>query len=136
MSKKEEEILLDKKKDNLMIYGMPESNIEEKKEEMIEDFRKLKKAYEEKVELKEDDLKHITRIGTKGNGKIRPIQITLSSQNKRKELLTNNMNLKLLENNISTNLYVSPDRTRDKEKNIKNCVLNYREGKTKETQTW
>ena len=109
----EEKILIEKKKDNLIIYGMPESNHEDKKSEMLEDFRRLKKTYEEKAELQKEDIKHITRIGIKGNGKIRPIQITLSSQEKRKELLTNNMNLKLLEEHVSTNIYVSPDRTRN-----------------------
>ena len=109
---KEEEILIKKKENNLIIYGMPESATEDKKEEMMEDYRKIKKVYNEKVEIQEADLKHITRLGIKGNDKIRPIQITLSSQTKRKEILTNNMNLKLLEDNISTNIYVSPDRTK------------------------
>ena len=109
---REEEILIEKKKDNLVIYGIPEPNLEDKKEEMLEDFRKLKKAYSDRVELKEEDIGHITRIGIKENNKIRPVQISLKSPNKRKDLLTKNMNLKLLENNISTNLYVSPDRTK------------------------
>ena len=109
---KEEDILIKKKKNNLIIYGMPESTTEDKKDEMKEDYRKIKKVYSEKVEIQENDLKHITRLGIKGNDKIRPIQITLSTQTKRKEILTNNMNLKLLEDHISTNIYVSTDRTK------------------------
>lgn len=109
---KEEETLIKKKEDNLIIYGMPESNLADKKDEMKEDYRRIKQVYIERVELQEQDLKHITRIGIKGNDKIRPIQITLSSQHKRKEILTNNMNLKLLENHVSTNIYVSTDRTK------------------------
>lgn len=112
VEQKEEEILIKKKEDNLIVYGMPESNLTEKKEEMLEDFRRIKKVYSERVDLQEQDLKHITRLGTKDDDKIRPIQITLHSQNKRKELLTKNMNLKLLEDDISTNIYISPDRTR------------------------
>ena len=54
----------------------------------------------------------MTRIGIKNNSKTRPIQITLSSQDARKTLLTKNKDLKLLENNISTNIYVSTDRTK------------------------
>ena len=108
---REEEILIDKKKDNLIIYGMPESEAADKKAEMLEDYRKLKLSYQGRVEIEKEDLTNITRLGTKGTS-IRPIQITLANQNKRKQLLTNNKELKLLENNISTQLYVSPDRTK------------------------
>ena len=109
---KEEEILIKKKEDNLIIYGMPESDATDKKEEMLEDYRRIKQVYSDKVEIEQNDLKHITRIGIKENDKTRPIQITLSSQNKRKQILTNNMYLKLLDNDISTNIYVSTDRTK------------------------
>ena len=90
---------------------MPEPHTEDKKEELLEDYRRIEKIYEGKVELRQEDLKHMTRIGAKGNGKIRPIQITLSP-NKRKELLTRNKDLKLLEDSTSTNIYVSTDRTK------------------------
>ena len=109
---KEEETLIEKKKANLIIFGMPESNLEDNKEELLADFRKLKKVYADRVELKKEDITHMTRIGMKNNSKTRPIQITLSSQDARKTLLTKNKDLKLLENNISTNIYVSTDRTK------------------------
>ena len=122
VEQKEEEILIKKKEDNLIIYGMPECTTEDKKEEMLEDFRRIKKVYSEKLEIEQNDLKHITRLGIKETDKVRPIQITLSSQAKRKEMLINNMNLKLLENEISTNIYVSTDRTkkqRDADKELR-----------------
>ena len=78
---------------------------------MLEDYNKLKKLYEERVNVAEEDLTQMTRLGKKGTG-IRPIQITLANQNKRKELLTNNMNLKLKENDQSIPIYVSTDRTK------------------------
>ena len=109
---REEEILIEKKKDNLIIYGVPELPTDDKKEEMNEDFRRVKKVYAGKVVLQKEDLSHMTRLGIKENGKTRPIQITLVSQNKRTEMLTKNMNLKLLENDESTNIYVSTDRTK------------------------
>ena len=109
---REEEILIEKKKDNLIIYGMPESASEVKKDEMLEDFRRITKIYDGKVEVKKEDIKHITRLGIKVANQIRPIQIGLASQIKRKELLTKNRDLKLLENDTSTNIYVSPDLTR------------------------
>ena len=91
---------------------MPELPTDDKKEEMNEDFRRVKKVYAENVVLQKEDLSHMTRLGIKENGKTRPIQITLVSQNKRTEMLTKNMNLKLLENSESTNIYVSTDRTK------------------------
>lgn len=113
---REEEILIEKKKDNLIIYGMPEIASDDKKDEMLEDFRRIKKVYEGKTEVKNEDIKHITRLGRKEADKIRPIQIILVNQNKRKELLTKNSKLKLLENDTSTNIYVSTDRTKNQRK--------------------
>ena len=55
---------------------MPESNLEDNKEELLADFRKLKKVYADRVELKKEDITHMTRIGIKNNSKTRPIQIT------------------------------------------------------------
>ena len=108
---REEDLLIENKKDNLVIFGMPESNTEDKKEELLEDYRKIVMIYDGKAEIQQEDLKHMTRIGAKSNGKIRPIKITLNP-NKRKELLTRNRDLKLLENNTITKIYVSTDRTK------------------------
>lgn len=108
---REEEILIDKKKDNLIIYGMPETDTAEKKEEMLEDYRKLKITYEGKVTIEKEDITHMTRLGRKGTN-TRPIQITLANQNKRKDMLTKNRDLKLVDNNQSIPIYVSPDRTK------------------------
>ena len=110
---REEEILIAKKKDNLIIYGMPEAVTDDKKEEMLEDFTRVKKIYEGKVNVDQGDLTQLTRLGTKeANKRPRPILITLANQNKRKELLTKNMDLKLTANNESIPIYVSTDRTK------------------------
>ena len=108
----EEEILIEKKKDSLIIFGMPEANTEDKKEEMLEDYRKISKVYHTKVALKKEDFTYIGRLGIKEAHKMRPIKITLKEQKKRVELLTKNQDLKLLEDDASTNIYVSPDRTK------------------------
>ena len=113
VEQREEEILIAKKKDNLIIYGMPEPATDDKKEEMLEDFNRVKKIYEGKANVDQGDLTQLTRLGTKGtNPRPRPILITLANQNKRKELLTNNMDLKLLANSESIPIYVSTDRTK------------------------
>lgn len=111
VDQREEDLLIEKKKDNLVIFGMPEADTEDKKEEMLEDYRRIAKIYDKRVVLHQEDIKHMTRLGAKSTDKIRPIQISLSPE-KRKELLTKNKELKLLENSISTNIYVSTDRTK------------------------
>ena len=116
---REEETLIEKKKDNLIIYGMPETNTDDKEEELLEDYEKLKKVYEGKVNVAEEDFTHMTRIGKKETNHTRPIQITLANQEKRKELLTKNMNLKLKVNNESTPIYVSTDRTKKQREDFK-----------------
>ena len=109
---RQEEILIEKKKDSLIIYGMPETDTEDKKQEMLEDFRRIKLVYNGNEELAKEDITYNTRLGKKDRSKIRPIKITLANQEKRKELLTKNKNLQLLENNTVTNIYVSTDRTK------------------------
>lgn len=125
---REEEILIDKKKDNLVVYGMPESDTEDKKAEMLEDYRKIKKAYDGKVNVEKEDITHLTRLGKKGTNP-RPIQFTLASQDKRKELLTKNMNLKLMENNESIQIYVSTDRTKKQREEYKTLRAELKERK-------
>ena len=108
---REEELLIEKKKDNLIVFGMPESNTEDKKDELLEDFRRIQKIYEGRTVLEQADIKHMTRLGEKKDRHIRPIQLVLTP-NKRKDLLTKNLDLKLLENDTSTNIYVTTDRTK------------------------
>ena len=108
---REEDALIEKKKDNLIVYGMPETPGDDRKEELLEDFRRIKKIYTGRTEVVKEDIVHMTRLGQKAANKIRPIQITLVNQTKRKNILTKNRDLKLLENDISTNIYVSTDRT-------------------------
>lgn len=110
---REEETLIEKKKDNLIIYGMPEPATDDKDEEMMDDFNNLKKIYDGKATIEQADLTHVTRLGKKA-AKPRPILITLANQEKRKELLTKNMNLKLLNDTTheSIPIYVSTDRTK------------------------
>lgn len=112
VEQREEEILIEKKKDSLIIFGMPETNTDDRKEEMLDDYRRIEKLYETKVTLNKEDVTYIGRLGIKDREKNRPIKITLTDQRKRMELLTKNFNLKLLENDISTNIYVSTDRTK------------------------
>ena len=109
---REEEILIEKKKDSLIIFGMPEINTDDKTEEMLSDFKKIVKIYEGKVTLNKEDLSYNSRIGIKEENKKRPIKISLKDPKKRIDLLSKNQELKLLEDAVSTKIYVSPDKTK------------------------
>ena len=116
----DEERLKEKKKNNLMIYNIPEEEFEDTMLRMEDDFKKLKETYAEKnITVTEKDLVQINRIGEKRRDHVRPVVITLVNQEKRMELLTNNKNLKLKHEHEVINIYVATDKTpkqRDAEK--------------------
>ena len=91
---KEEEARKASKALNLVIYGVPENNLNEK-EEMKQDFLSLKKIYESKVEIETSSITHIMRIGKKAENKIRPIKITCTNAEIRKDILTKNQYLRI-----------------------------------------
>ena len=91
---KEEEARKASKALNLVIYGVPENNLNEK-EEMQQDFLSLKKIYESKVEIETSSITHIMRIGKKAENKIRPIKITCTNAEIRKDILTKNQYLRI-----------------------------------------
>ena len=82
--KLDEERLKEKKKNNLMIYNIPEGEFEDPMERMIDDYNKLKKTYEDKhITLTEKDLLQINRIGVKREDHVRPIVVTLAKPGKK-----------------------------------------------------
>ena len=127
-----EERLKEKKKNNLMIYNIPEGEFEDSMERMIDDFNKLKKTYEDKgIALTEKDLLQINRIGVKKDDHIRPIVVTIAKPEKRMELLTKNQNLKLKHDHEVLNIYVSIDKTpkqREADKKLRDQLTLRRDG--------
>ena len=82
------------KQRNLIIYGVPE-NSTHPKDQMKEDFHIIRELYENRVPIEAKDITELIRLGTRENGKTRPIRITLASLEKRLKLLRNNINLRI-----------------------------------------
>ena len=77
---------------NLIIYGLPENIELDEKEQMKADFKLLQDILSDRVELSTKDFNDMRRLGA-NNGKPRPLRVTFTSLEKRKEVLTNNMGL-------------------------------------------
>ena len=96
---KEEEARKALKALNLIIYGIPENNLQEQ-EQMKQDFLTLKKIYEGKVDIETSYITHIMRIGKKAENKIRPIKITCTNAEIRKDILTKNQYLRIEDDSL------------------------------------
>ena len=79
---------------NLIIYGIPEEEDSEESQ-MKQDFLTLQEVISDRVSLITSDIKDMIRLGPKKENQIRPIKITCTSLEKRKEILTNNKNLRI-----------------------------------------
>ena len=78
---------------NLIIYGLPEETESNNvREQMKNDFKNLQDLLAERIEIDTKDISDIRRLGTKKD-KDRPLRITFRNQEKRKEILTNNLGL-------------------------------------------
>ena len=108
----DESKLREKKKNNLIVFNMPElEDASDNEELMRNDFDKIKQIYEGRAKLRERDLVNITRLGNKNQDKIRPILLVFKDEDVRTKILRNNRDLKYMENNVSSSIYVHIDRT-------------------------
>lgn len=118
---------------NLILYNLVEDEKETTEQLMLADFEKLVNLYSGKVEIIEEDITAICRLGERKENKSRPLRITFRSEAKRREILRNNKNLILEREELPIcsrcegdtkhiHVYVSIDRTiqqRDKEKALR-----------------
>lgn len=93
-NEREEESRKASKSMNLIVYGIPENEVEPL-QQMKYDYSILRQVYANKVEIEKTDITQITRIGKKNVNKSRPIKITCASSEVRKEILTNNQYLRM-----------------------------------------
>ena len=87
LKRDEEELKLqEKKKNNLIFFKFPEGTFENHDELMLDDFEKLKEACQP-IELQEKDISQLFRIGKKLPGKTRPILVTFKDDENSGEKL-------------------------------------------------
>ena len=106
---------------NLVFYNVLEEECTSVGDLMKKDFNKIKQLYEDKVQIKEDDITAITRLGAKKEDSIRPIRIIFKEESKKTDVLRNNRGLIIEDDNLEIckcetktkhiHVHVSTDRT-------------------------
>ena len=104
-----------KRINNVCIFNVPEPNNEDEEINYKQDIQNLRKIFENKVPLQMEDLTDVVRLPpnkTKAkSSNPRPIIMKFKTIEKRNEILQSR-NLILVENDITHNIYVQPDRTK------------------------
>ena len=112
LKRDEEEIKLqEKKKNNLIFFKFPEETFDTHDELMMDDFNKLKEACEP-IELKEKDISQLFRVGKKETGKTRPILVTFKEEELRMKILKKSRDMEIkTEDGELIKVSVSTDKT-------------------------
>ena len=108
----DEEIKLqEKKKNNLIFFKFPENTFETNDELLMDDFTKLKQACHP-IELYEKDISQLFRIGKKTAEKTRPIVVTFKDEELRMKVLKKSRDMELkTEDGELIKVSVSTDKT-------------------------
>ncbi len=109
----EEEKEKDRRRDNLILYNIPESASQNIAERIRNDWESIKQIFERKgLQLDQKKFKNIYRLGREQTlGKTRPLLIRFVSQEAKKEILKFCNDLKFLKENESIPIYYSMDLT-------------------------
>ena len=110
--KDDEELKLqEKKKNNLIFFKVPEKEFETNDELLIDDFTKLKEICEP-IEIQEKDISQLFRIGKKNTEKTRPIVVTFKDEELRMKVLKKSRDMELkTEDGEIIKVSVSTDKT-------------------------
>ena len=118
------------KESNIIIYNVPESKGTET-EAYKEDVTKLKTIFQNKLNLKKEDIKEIRRIGRDIRENItRPIRMIFNNLEKRTEALKlRNIVLRKNDTDDETKIFTSIDRTKQEQAVHKELVQKLKEMK-------
>ena len=101
----------ERRKENIIIVNIPESNKDTPEERLKEDTEKIKKLFEKVTTVESDTIKKITRIGKKEDKKSRLIRVQLNSQEKKSELMKKQRELNNEETKPRDRIYINNDLT-------------------------
>ena len=116
--------LIEAKRLNLIVAGIPESSEEEAVDRTHHDFTRFADLVNKSLAkpLEKKDLFSLMRIGkAPENEDDRPrlILVKFKEMTTRETILRNNSNLKLKEGNISHNIYINVDHTKSQRETLK-----------------
>ena len=108
----EEEREIEKRKCNLIFYGVPESEETIPVDRMEADYQKVNEILTEKTEVTREDIRDIFRVGKKSdNGTKRPLMLKFHDEERKMEVLRVCKNLSIIDNNEIKTVFVNIDRT-------------------------
>ena len=129
LSEKKEEDEKLKRKNNLILFKLPESAESEPEEQIKADCSAVKNILEERVTISSGEVVNITRLGRKEDNKVRPLLIKFKNEEKKWEVLKSSKGLRLLTDNVSYPLFMSVDRTLKEQQSRKILLKELRERK-------
>ena len=111
---KKEEKLIELKKNNIVYFGVPESNNDSVEVRMKHDYDLVSEAHDENI-INHDQIETMFRVGKKGTA-TRPLVVKFKSNEQKQRALKNSGDLKINYQNEIKTIYASIDRT-EKQRN-------------------
>ena len=123
-SKKREEKDKNKRKNNLILFGLPECTSDSSTTCIKDDYSKVKHLYEDCLNLSSNDIINVVCLGLKSDNSnnTRSLLIKCTNKNKKWEFLQASKNLKFCQDQKSVQIWATPDCTtkeRDERKKLK-----------------
>lgn len=117
--KMEEDEERDRRKNNLVLWNIPESDKTESEERKLEDLKKVEETVHKVMSVEEGEFINPIRIGKVGGSKPRLLKVTVRNQEKRGNILRHASRLNHNVKNPEERIYINPDLTpqeREREK--------------------
>lgn len=112
----------EKRRNNLIIFNLPESNKSEGKERIKEDADRCEFIFGGVLQVEEYNFDKIIRLGKKQEGKTRPTLVRMEDEHSKWNLISRNKRLRSDEDEVIKSLVIVPDLTekqREEEADLK-----------------
>ena len=115
----EEEREIERRKCNLIIYGVPEPTSAELEDKLEEEYAYICEAYKKTVSFERGHIKDMFRLGKKQQEKDRPLLIKFHDEDSKMEVLKASGDLKLKINHEVIKVYAANDMTQKQRSEFK-----------------
>ena len=123
----EEEADRNRRKNNLIVFGLPESCQVKPDDKLHEDYENLRLVLQSKINLSADDLVNAYRLGSYDESKVRPFVLKFADESRKWEVLKVAKNLKLFKKDECFPIYFSLDRTQQERSEWRNLLFELRD---------
>ena len=101
---------IESRKNNVVLFGVPECDYENSEEKATMDLNKIKIVFKH-TGVRDTKIKAAFRLG-KSSGKARPLKVILGDQEDRNDLITQSRNLRRFDDEWYGSVFIRPDLTR------------------------